>query len=103
MNSEAVNRHKLKTVNKRKVNGKGRSVLVVDNDDKFSEGCKRILAEAGFSAEVATDPRDGLANAKAKRFDVIVLDLNMPEVNGIQILNSLRQDVPDTPVVVITG
>lgn len=81
----------------------GTSVLIVDDDPKFAEGCRRALEDAGFAVEVATDPRDGLARATDNHFDIVLLDLKMPHVNGVQILNSLRQKKPDVPVIIITG
>ncbi len=85
------------------VNGTETRVLVIDDDAKFADGCRRALEEAGFAVDVATDSRNGLARATENRFDVILLDLKMPHVNGVQMLNSLRQEMPDVPVIIITG
>jgi len=84
-------------------NGTETRVLIIDDDLKFAEGCRRVLEDAGFAVDVAIDPRNGLARATENHFDVVLLDLKMPYVNGVQILNSLRQKMPDMPVIIITG
>ena len=79
------------------------AVLIVDDEVNFSEGCRRALEDAGFDVSVANDPKEGLARAKKEGFAVVLLDLMMPGVNGVQVLNALRKDKPNLPVVIVTG
>jgi EAL domain-containing protein (putative c-di-GMP-specific phosphodiesterase class I) len=78
-------------------------ILLVDDEPTIVRGFARILTAAGFTVEVAHDGREAAELARAKSFDVIVSDIAMPEMNGLQLLRSVREHDLDVPVILMTG
>jgi EAL domain-containing protein (putative c-di-GMP-specific phosphodiesterase class I) len=78
-------------------------VLLVDDEPTIVRGFARILGAAGFSVQVAHDGREAADLARTKSFDVIVSDIAMPEMNGLQLLRSVREHDLDVPVILMTG
>jgi EAL domain-containing protein (putative c-di-GMP-specific phosphodiesterase class I) len=78
-------------------------VLLVDDEPTIVRGFARILTAAGFSVQVAHDGREAAELARTKSFDVIVSDIAMPEMNGLQLLRSVREHDLDVPVILMTG
>jgi len=78
-------------------------MLVVDDEAVVCQACGRIFSRQGFQVEVNTDARDGLAWATQKDYRIILLDIKMPNLDGIQFLEKLRQEKPEVPVLIITG
>jgi DNA-binding response OmpR family regulator len=78
-------------------------LLVVDDENVICQACRRIFFRQGFQVEVSTDAVAGLQLAKQGDFAVILLDIKMPKMDGIQFLESLRGVKPDQPVLIITG
>ena len=78
-------------------------LLVVDDEPVVCESCRRILAGRGFTVETSTDSRTGLRMAEQGEYDAILLDLQMPYVDGIRFLERLREIGKNVPVVIITG
>ncbi len=79
-------------------------VLVVDDDLLMREVLKAILRSEGFTVVgEAKDGQTGLAQAERLRPDAICLDVNMPGISGIDTLKLMRQRMPETRVVMITG
>lgn len=66
-------------------------VLLVEDDPRLSATRRRGLAEAGLGVEVASDGREGLAAAGATAFDVVVLDVMLPGMNGFTVCRELRK------------
>jgi EAL domain-containing protein (putative c-di-GMP-specific phosphodiesterase class I) len=78
-------------------------ILLVDDEPTIVRGFARILTAAGFSVQVAHDGREAAELARTKSFDVIVSDIAMPEMNGLQLLRSVREHDLDVPVILMTG
>jgi formate/nitrite transporter len=78
-------------------------VLIADDERAFAEGCRRILAQEGYEAEVALTGPDALARIEQVPFDVVLLDLRLGDFDGVAILEQLRARGRDTDVVIITG
>jgi DNA-binding NtrC family response regulator len=79
------------------------SVLVIDDDETIRLGCTQSLELEGYSVQSAKNGRIGLELAREVAFDVVIADLMMPEMGGMEVLTRLRQEAPDTQVVMITG
>ncbi|MBN2580983.1 MAG: response regulator [Pirellulales bacterium] len=79
------------------------SLLVVDDEEVVCQACRRIFSRQGFQVEVNTDARQGLALATEKDYGIILLDIKMPNLDGIHFLERLREKKPDVPVLIITG
>ncbi|HOC46113.1 MAG TPA: response regulator transcription factor, partial [Syntrophorhabdaceae bacterium] len=63
----------------------------------------RGLEEEGYTVEVAEDGKKGLDLITAKNYDIILLDLMIPEMDGLEVLKRMRQDEIETPVLIITA
>ncbi|HEV8457738.1 MAG TPA: response regulator, partial [Methylomirabilota bacterium] len=78
-------------------------VLIVDDEPDMVENCARILGRTGYDCLTATDPRRGLAMLEAERPDLLLTDLKMPEVDGMELLRRAHDVDPALPVIVITA
>ena len=78
-------------------------VLVIDDEESMREGCVQTLSAEGYRAKAAADGREGLAMVRREAFDLAILDLRMPGMDGLDVLAELREIDPNVVVVVITG
>ena len=78
-------------------------VLLVEDDATGADYVKRALKEHGHAVDHANDGRDGLMLAAGERYDLIVLDLMLPKVDGRTILKTIRSAGVDTPVLLLTA
>jgi two-component system, NtrC family, response regulator PilR len=76
-------------------------ILVVDDEPIVLRSCARILA--GYEVHLARSGPEGLERLKAERFDLVLTDLKMPGVSGLEILREARRARPGTRVVLMTG
>jgi DNA-binding NarL/FixJ family response regulator len=77
-------------------------IAIVDDHTLVAEGCRKLLEPAGDVVGTFTDPRVFLADAVALRPDVVVLDVSMPSLNGLDTLRELRRLIPDVRVIILT-
>jgi two-component system, sensor histidine kinase and response regulator len=82
--------------------GTGR-VLVIDDEPIMLESCRRILQKAGYGVETCDRGSAGLARLAEWHPQLLVVDLRMPELDGFEIIQRVRQLDPDVVIVVITG
>lgn len=80
----------------------GRTVLVVEDDRKTSSLVKLYLENAGFEVAVAFDGGQALAAARARRPDLVVLDVMLPTLDGFEVCRTLRAE-SDIPVILLTA
>lgn len=78
-------------------------VLVIEDDAVIGRALAQGLDEAGHDCELVTSGRMGLARAQTQLSDAIVLDLALPELNGMELLHQLRAQGIDTPVLILTS
>lgn len=79
------------------------SVLLVEDEPGIVDFVKRGLEAEGFSVAAAFDGSEGQRRALAESFDMVVLDLMLPGVGGMEILERLREAKPELPVIVLTA
>ena len=79
------------------------SVLVVDDEPGIALLCNRILARAGYDVLSETNPRVAIEHLQQKRFDLLVVDIRMPEVDGFDVISRAQMIQPDIAVLVMTG
>ncbi len=77
--------------------------LVIDDDIDVAEVAAIALADAGFSVETAVDGRAGLEKAGRLRPHIILTDIRMPGLSGIEVLAQVKKQSPETEVIVVTG
>ena len=78
------------------------SVLLVDDEKMITDPLVRALSQAGYQVMVADNGRDGLALAREKQPDVVVLDVMMPQMDGWDVCRALRQD-STVPILMLTA
>jgi EAL domain-containing protein (putative c-di-GMP-specific phosphodiesterase class I)/CheY-like chemotaxis protein len=78
-------------------------VLLVDDEQSIARAYARTLGAAGFAVEIAFDGKAAAAAARERNFDVIVSDIAMPEMNGLELLRAVREHDLDVPFVLMTG
>lgn len=78
-------------------------VLVVEDEVKVSNFIMRGLEEEGYTVEVAEDGKRGLDLIRSKAYDIVLLDLMIPEIDGLEVLKEMRRDEIETPVLIITA
>jgi len=78
-------------------------ILVVEDDRKLARQLKKGLDESGHLASLAFDGREGLESARLSEFDVLVLDIMLPGLDGISIVRQLRQKRIGTPILLLTA
>ena len=78
-------------------------VLLVDDASVVRDGVTVYLASEGHTVESAINGREGLEKFKGGRFDVVVTDREMPEMNGEQLAAAIKQIAPDMPIILFTG
>ncbi|GAB1639909.1 response regulator transcription factor [Krasilnikovia sp. MM14-A1259] len=81
----------------------GHRVLVVDDDPTVSDVVRRYLEQAGCEVRLAADGADGLAAIAAEQPDLVVLDVMMPGIDGLEVCRRVRRQLPGLPVVMLTA
>jgi two-component system response regulator HydG len=77
--------------------------LVIDNDPAHAEAMAESLRSIGFDCTVATSGKEGAAMLDVGVFEIVVSDLKMPEIGGLEILAKCKQVQPDAEVILVTG
>src|SRR5579871_106737 len=78
-------------------------ILLVDDEQSIARAYARTLGAVGFAVEIAFDGKSAAAAARERNFDVIVSDIAMPEMNGLELLRDVREHDLDVPFVLMTG
>jgi DNA-binding NtrC family response regulator len=79
------------------------SILIVDDEEVVRHSHLRSLANTGCHTEAAEDGHEALRVMEQRPFDVVLLDLSMPGLDGMDVLKTIKERWPDSEVVVITG
>ncbi|MFO7765375.1 MAG: sigma-54 dependent transcriptional regulator [Pelovirga sp.] len=78
-------------------------ILVIDDEAIIREGIRQTLTQKGYQVEVAVNGKIGLEKLQKKDFSVVISDLKMPVLNGLEVLKTIQILQPDVPVIIITG
>ncbi len=79
------------------------TILVVEDNTDLAYGLRNNLEIEGYQVTVAADGREGLAMARQRRPDLLILDLMLPELDGFRVLKALREDGCDWPILILTA
>jgi CheY-like chemotaxis protein len=85
-----------------------KKILVIDDEELIIKSLIKLLEKNGFEVFVAKNGRDALAMTEEEHFDLIITDIRMPGVNGVETIDAIFQsltktDTPKPPVIFITG
>jgi DNA-binding NtrC family response regulator len=81
----------------------GARILVIDDEAIVCRNCKRMLADEGYEVETTVSGLEALEILKREDFDIVLVDLKMPEIGGMELLEAVRESYPDIEVIIITG
>ncbi|BCO10822.1 hypothetical protein GF1_31980 [Desulfolithobacter dissulfuricans] len=79
------------------------NILILDDEPIVSKRLKPSLERKGYEVETFTRSRDALARIREKRFDIVITDLKMEGIDGMEFLTEVKKLYPGTEVIVITG
>ena len=79
------------------------NILVVDDEPALGKGCRLVLEEAGYSVDIRLSGSDGMQALQDGDYWLVLLDMKLPDVNGVDLLRQIGRDYPETTVIVITG
>lgn len=79
------------------------NILVMEDDLNVAKGLEMILNEEGYQVNLAGTGALAMQAFNEKRYDLLVADLRLPDIDGMEVIKQVKSDTPDTEVVVITG
>ena len=79
------------------------SIMVIDDEPIIREGSERILSKEGWTTATAVNGESGLALLEKGVFHILLLDLMMPGISGMDVLKQVQEKFPDILVIVVTG
>jgi DNA-binding NtrC family response regulator len=80
-----------------------KKILVIDDEEIVRTSCNRTLAPAGFEVRLARNGVEGLKILEEETFDLVLTDLKMPDMDGIEVLSKIKEGWPAMEVIIITG
>ncbi len=78
-------------------------ILVMEDDLSVAKGLEMVLSEEGYTVNLAGTGELALEAFKQKRFDLLVADLRLPDIDGMEVIKQVKEAKPETEVIVITG
>jgi len=79
------------------------SVLIIDDEQEIRESLEQLLRLEGYQADSASTAEEGLKRIEGRVFDLVLLDINLPDRNGLDLLKSIKHDAPEVGVIMITA
>jgi len=80
-----------------------KKILIVDDDKVVLSSCKRILDSEGYEVSLTSSVKEALQMLEEKKFDIVLVDVIMPEYDGIYLIGNVRENLPDLPILVMSG
>ena len=78
-------------------------ILVIDDEQIVHESCNRILTEEGYEVKSAFTGQEGFKKIKEETYDLVITDLKMPGISGMDALKKIKEDNPDSGIIMVTG
>lgn len=78
-------------------------IIVIDDEPVILKSCNRILTRLGYQVETTSNPQEGLKKITEGSFNLAIVDIKMPEMDGMEVLGTIRNSKPETDVIMITG
>jgi len=78
-------------------------ILIVDDEERFRTTMGKLLKARGLEADTAGSGPEALERLKSNPYDVMILDVRMPQMGGVQVLSEIRKVDPDIEVIIMTG
>jgi len=81
----------------------GRRILVVDDEERICEAVKRALERSGYQVDIMLSALDALESVRERAPDMVICDIKMPDMDGMSLLERIKEHEPNIPVLMITG
>lgn len=78
-------------------------ILIVDDEDALRTILSSELVGAGYEIATAADGEEGVAEVKNRKFDLVLLDIHMPKLDGFEVLKFIKKEHPEVKVIMLTG
>lgn len=78
-------------------------IIVMEDDVNIAKGLATVLADEHYSVRVANDGQSAIDAFKEETFDLLIADIRLPDMNGLDVIKQVRHHSPDTKIIVITG
>jgi DNA-binding NtrC family response regulator len=78
-------------------------ILVVDDEEGIRKSLKAVLEGEGFSVDTAENGQEGIAKSKAASYNLALVDIRLPDVDGVELLTSMSQTTPKMIRIIVTG
>lgn len=79
------------------------AILVIDDEPSVADALEIILRDCGYEVSVALTGRDGINRAGESRFDIVITDLRLPDMTGLDVLGHVIENAPNTVVIIISA
>jgi DNA-binding NtrC family response regulator len=79
------------------------TILVIDDEKRMCDSIKVLLSNIGYAVDTAENGRTGIERLKSQSYDLVITDLMMPELDGFAVMKHIKENCPNTLVIVITG
>lgn len=80
-----------------------KKVLIIDDEAGLRDLMTRLFEDTGYEVSSAPDGASGLRTAKNGEYDLVILDMSLPKMSGLEVLEGIKEDYPDLPVIMITA
>jgi len=79
------------------------NILILEDDTLFAESLEDFLSEAGYNIDICHDGQSALEKSYENRYDLLLLDVNVPKINGFEVLQDIRNQNNNTPAIFLTS
>jgi DNA-binding NtrC family response regulator len=79
------------------------NILIVDDERIVLDSCKRVLEADGYSVTLVTSSDEALKAMSAETFSLVLIDIKMPERDGMSLMREVKEKWPDIPVIIMSG
>jgi DNA-binding NtrC family response regulator len=80
-----------------------KKILIVDDDRVVLSSCNRILEAEGYQVSLTSSVKEALQMVEEKKFDILLVDVIMPEYDGMYLIGNVRENLPHLPILVMSG
>jgi len=78
-------------------------ILVIDDEKIVGESLRKIFSGENYEIETAYNGQEGLRKARGESFDLMLVDLKMPDISGLDVISAIKEEQPDAMIIMITG
>ena len=80
-----------------------RKILVLEDDGATRNIIAAVLEKAGYTVQSCADGKEGIESFRARQFDLVITDISMPGISGIEVIRLIRLESPTVPIIAMSG